>query len=339
MNSRQLLAFVTVARTRSFTLAGKKLFLSQSAVSHALTALEEELNCRLIDRDGKKLQITPAGEHLLHYGEKILADMAAARGSLQQRARWGASQLRVAADPFLGPFLLPNILISFRREFPDWVISVKDGGSRDCVEWLEQETIDMALAIAPSRAEAVEIVPLFTDELTWIVSPDHPWAQNGNMSFEDAGSQTFVCDNAATYTYRLLEKYFEPSGFRISWGLELGSLESVKEMVKTGEAVTALAPWTVRDELEENSLVSVPLGKRKLKRNWCLLHSPDHKTRLADEMFTKLCIQAASALMQSPKLAVAITSILYFFSLNSGWLDFGASDIGWMDFDILDVAV
>src|SRR3954469_8167592 len=106
MNSRQLLAFVTVARTRSFTLAGKELFLSQSAVSHALSALEEELNCRLINRDGKKLETAPAGEHLLHYGEKILGDMAAARGSLQQRARWGASQLRVAADSFLGPRLL-----------------------------------------------------------------------------------------------------------------------------------------------------------------------------------------------------------------------------------------
>src|ERR1041385_7187964 len=102
MNSRQLLAFVTVARTRSFTLAGKELFLSQSAVSHALTALEEELDCRLIDRDGKKLQITPAGEHLLHYGEKILKDMQGARNSMQQRSRWGASQFRIAADAMFG---------------------------------------------------------------------------------------------------------------------------------------------------------------------------------------------------------------------------------------------
>jgi DNA-binding transcriptional LysR family regulator len=339
MNSRQLLAFVTVARTRSFTLAGKELFLSQSAVSHALSALEEELNCRLINRDGKNLQITPAGEHLLHYGEKILADMAAARGTLQQRSRWGASHLRVAADKFLGRRLLPGVLISFRREFPDWVINVKPGESRDCVEWLEQETIDMALTIAPSRAEAVEVVPLFTDELAWIVAPDHPWAENETMSPADISAQTFVCDNAASYTYRLLEKYFEPSGVRINWELELGSLEAVKEMVKGGGSVTALAPWTVREELEEKSLVAVPLGKRKLKRNWCLLHSPQRKTRLADEMFTKLCLQAANVLMDSPRLALAVTSVLYFFGLNSGWLDFGGSDFGWLDFDMLDVAV
>jgi DNA-binding transcriptional LysR family regulator len=334
MNSRQLLAFVTVARTRSFTLAGKELFLSQSAVSHALTTLEEELNCRLIDRDGKKLQITPAGEHLLHYGEKILADMAAARGSLQQRARWGASQLRIAADAILGPYLLPEILVSFRREFPDWVINVKVGESRECVEWLEQESIDMAITMAPSRAEAVEIVPLFTDELAWIVGPDHLWAQNGNFAIEEIPSQTFVCDGAGTYTYRLLEKYFEPAGCRIHWDLELGNLEAVKAMVKASGSVTALAPWSVRKELDENSLVSVPLGKRKLKRNWCLLHSPDRKTRLADELFTRLCLQAANMLIESPKLAVALTSVLYLIGL-----DFGCPDIGWMDLDMLDVAV
>jgi DNA-binding transcriptional LysR family regulator len=334
MNSRQLLAFVTVARTRSFTLAGKELFLSQSAVSHALTALETELNCRLINRDGKKLQITPAGEHLLHYGEKILADMAAARGSLQQRARWGASQLRVAADGFLGPRLLPEVLISFRREFPDWVINVKAGESRECVEWLEQEAIDMAVAIAPNRAEAVEIVPLFTDELAWVVAPEHPWAQNGFAPMEEVPLQTFVCDNAGSYSCRLVEKYFEPAGARIHWELELGSLDAVKEMVKEGNTVAALAPWVVRNELEEKSLVSVPLGKRKLKRNWCLLHSPNRKTRLADEMFTKLCLQAANMLMDSPKLAVAMTSVLYLINFV-----LGSSDVAWLDFDTLDVAV
>ena len=156
---------------------------------------------------------------------------------------------------------------------------------------------------------------------------------------EEIPSQTFVCDSAATYTYRLLEKYFEPTGFRIKWELELGSLEAVKDMVKASNTVTALAPWSVRKELDENSLVSVPLGKRKLKRNWCLLHSPDRKTRLADEMFTKLCLQAASMFIESPKLAVAVTSILYFIGLNSGWLDSGCADIGWLDFDMLDVAV
>src|SRR4051794_32950105 len=102
LDSRQLLSFVTVARTRSFTQAGKELFLSQSAISHAVKALEEEVGHGLLDRNGKVLQITPAGEHLLHYAEKILADMSVARETLDQRAQWGISRLRVGANRSFG---------------------------------------------------------------------------------------------------------------------------------------------------------------------------------------------------------------------------------------------
>jgi DNA-binding transcriptional LysR family regulator len=308
--------------------------LSQSAVSHALTALEEELDVRLFDRDGKKLQITPAGEHLLHYSEKILADMEAARGSLKQRTRWGASSLRVAADEMFGPSLLPGVLKSFRREFPDWLINVRAGESRECVEWLAQDAIEVAITIAPSRSEAVEIVPLFTDELVWVVSPQHPWAQNGSVRPEEIPLQTLVCSNAASYTYRLLEKYFERDGFRLNWELELGSLEAIKEMVKEGDGVTVLAPWAVREELEQNTLAALPLGKRKLKRNWCLLRSLNHKARLADETFTKLCVQAASGLMLSPGLTVMLTFVLCVIGLDLGGSDVAAADVWWSDFDI-----
>lgn len=326
INSRQLLAFVTVARTRSFTLAGKELFLSQSAVSHALTALEEELDCRLFDRDGKKLQITPAGEHLLHYAEKILADMELARGSMQQRTRWGASQLRVAADGFFGPCLLPGVLKSFRKDFPDWLIHVKTGESRECIEWLTEDAIEVAITIAPSRAEAVEIIPLFTDELAWVVGPTHPWAQAGHVPPEEILTQPLVCGNAASYTNRLVERHFERDGLRLQWELELGSLEAIKEMVKEGNGVTVLAPWAVRDELDDNSLVALPLGKRKLKRNWCLLRSLNRKARLADEVFAKFCIQAVSNLITSPRLAVALTYVIYIASnLDFGWCDLDIS--------------
>lgn len=325
LNSRQLLAFVTVARTRSFTLAGKELFLSQSAVSHALTALEEELDCRLFDRDGKKLQITPAGEHLLHYAEKILSDMELARGSMQQRTRWGASRIRVAADGFFGPCLLPTVLKSFRKEFPDWLIHVKTGESRECIDWLNEDNIEAAITIAPTRAEAVEVIPLFTDELAWIVSPNHPWAQNGYVPPEEIPTQPLVCGTATSYTNRLVERHFERDGLRLNWELELGSLEAIKEMVKEGNGVTVLAPWAVREELDDNSLVALPLGKRKLKRNWCLLRSLDRKARLADELFAKLCVQAVNNLFTSPKLAVALTYVLYLAS---------NMDFGWFDLDI-----
>src|SRR4051812_44381940 len=169
IDSRQLLSFVTVARTRNFTEAGKELSLSQSAVSHAVKALENELGQSFLDRNGKKIQNTPAGEHLLHYAEKILEDMSVARVSLDHRTRWGTSRLRVGTNAAFCTSLLPDILRSFMNEFPGWQVTVQMGDTRQCVERLDHNEIDMAIVIAPSSAEAVQITPLFTDEIFWIV--------------------------------------------------------------------------------------------------------------------------------------------------------------------------
>ena len=328
LDSRQLLSFVTVARTRSFTQAGKELFLSQSAVSHAVKALEKELGHRLLVRDAKKIQITPAGEHLLYYAEKILKNMSVARVSLDQRNRWGTSRLRVGANESFSPSFMPGILRSFRSEFPDWPVSVKEGDTRECVEWLEQNEIDLAIAIAPNQAEAVEVTPLFTDEVVWIVSPTHPWSKASIAATEEVAAQNFICNNSSSYCVRLLEKYFERDGIRLKCSMELGSLEAIKEMVKEGTGITALSPWAVRKELDERTLVALPLGKRKLKRNWCMLRAPGRKSGLADETFARFSLEATKAVM-------SLTSVAAMF-LHTFWL---ANCVEWDFLELLSVTV
>src|SRR5437660_962525 len=88
LDSRQLRAFTSLARTGSFTLAAKELYLSQSAVSHSMKALEQDVGCRLLDRVGKKVLLTQAGEQLLHHAQKILSEMSQARDSLRQFGKW-----------------------------------------------------------------------------------------------------------------------------------------------------------------------------------------------------------------------------------------------------------
>ncbi len=83
LDSRKLLAFVTLAHCGSFTLTARELFLTQSAVSHAIKSLEDELGCRLFDRLGRKARLTPSGQHLLEYASRILADMQLARADLK----------------------------------------------------------------------------------------------------------------------------------------------------------------------------------------------------------------------------------------------------------------
>src|SRR5688572_7925898 len=98
IDSRQLRAFISLARTSSFTMAARELFLSQSAVSHSMKALEADVGCRLFDRMGKKVFLTQAGEQLLHHARKIFSEMEAARISLEHLGRWGQGRLRIGAS-------------------------------------------------------------------------------------------------------------------------------------------------------------------------------------------------------------------------------------------------
>src|SRR3954454_10066705 len=97
LDSRQLRAFHTLVGCGSFTEAARALNLTQSAISHAIRALEEEVGCRLLDRFGKKAALNQSGEQLLSHAEKILREMAQARDDLKQLGRWGGGRLRVGA--------------------------------------------------------------------------------------------------------------------------------------------------------------------------------------------------------------------------------------------------
>src|ERR1044072_8278293 len=107
LDSRQLRAFNTLARTGSFTMAAKELFLSQSAGSHSMKALEQEVGCRLFDRMGKKVLLTQAGATRLDHVEKILQEMAGAGAALEQWGKGGKSRLRLGASPPACQYILP----------------------------------------------------------------------------------------------------------------------------------------------------------------------------------------------------------------------------------------
>src|SRR5215831_1518785 len=118
LDSRQLRAFATLARTASFTQAARELHLSQSAVSHSMKALETEVACRLLDRLGKSVILTQAGEQLFAHAEKILAEMDLARERLAELGKWGHGRLRIGTSLTACQYILPSVLREFKESFP-----------------------------------------------------------------------------------------------------------------------------------------------------------------------------------------------------------------------------
>src|SRR5437868_13287047 len=109
LDSRQIRTFCAVARAGSFTQAARELHLTQSAVSHSMKALEADAGCRLLDRLGKKVVLTHAGEQLLQHATKILQEMNIARESLAHLGKWGRGRLRLGASTTACQYLIPPV--------------------------------------------------------------------------------------------------------------------------------------------------------------------------------------------------------------------------------------
>lgn len=290
LDSRQMLAFATLARRGSFTMAAKDLFLTQSAVSHTIKTFERDMGVRLFDRVGKKVHLTQAGEQLLPHAERILREMQDARTALEELQNWGHGRLRVGASTTACHHILPTVLREFKQSFPTCVIKIESGDHPRQLELLRSNQVDIALTLE-SESNAADLVfrPLFEDELRFLVSPMHPWAAQRKAPREAIAAETLVLYNKSSYTFRLVDEYFREEGVLLQNVIELGSMEAIKELVKIGIGAGVIAPWIAREELAKGALVSLPLGKRKLKRRWGVSFLKGRKLPLAEETFAGLC--------------------------------------------------
>jgi DNA-binding transcriptional LysR family regulator len=289
IDSRRLLTFVTLVRTGSFTRAASELFVTQSAVSHAMRGLEEEVGCLLLNRVGKNAQPTQAGEQLLRHAEVILKEMEIARAALDQLSKWGSARIRIGASITACQYILPDVLRKLKESHPNCFISIVPGDTPQLIESLREHEVDLALGLEPMSETQMEFVPLFNDELEFLVSPQHPWALAGKVERDQIVRESYIFYTKASYTFQMVEDHFKNEEMVLNKVLELASMEAIKEMVKLNLGVSVIAPWIAREEIEEGSLVCLPLGRRKLNRRWGILHLRGRRLSLSEEDFITLC--------------------------------------------------
>ena len=289
IDSRQLRAFVVLARVGSFTRAARELHLTQPAVSHSIKSLEEEVRCRLLDRVGKSISLTQAGEQFLAHADRILQEMEAAREKLGELGKWGHGRLRLGTSSTACQYILPSVLREFKESFPHCVIHIEPGDTTEALKLLRQNRIDLALTLEPQAEAQLEFRPLFTDELHFLTGPLHPWAVAGRVDRGEIHRQNFILYARKSYLSEMVEDYFRRERIVLSTSVELGNMEAIKELVKLGLGVGITAPWVAQKELAEGSLRCLPLGKRKLRRRWGILNRKGQRLTLAQETFIGLC--------------------------------------------------
>ena len=246
MEFHQLRYFVAVAEERHFTKAARGLHVAQPSVSRAIRVLEEELGTSLFHRMKGNVALTPAGETLLPWARRVLADVDGATGEVRELADLRRGRLAVGATPSLTITLLPPALAKFHSAYPGIDLVLQEAGSRDLVRELEQGVLDVALVILPVSHETLETSPLLREELVVAVAPDHALASRRTIPIADLKGVPLVmfCDGydlrAATVAA------CRRAGFEPLFALEGGEMDGVLRLAAAGLGV-AVVPSLVID--------------------------------------------------------------------------------------------
>jgi LysR family transcriptional regulator, low CO2-responsive transcriptional regulator len=294
---RHLVAFTTVLEAGGFTKAARALNLTQSALSHQIKTLEDQLGVEVFARIGKRTILTQAGEILLKHAAVVLRELADARQDLLELRDPGRGRLRISASGYSCYLLLPRILQEFKAEYPRVELSVSADYTGEAVQHLLEGMSDIALLIAPSSVHNLTIVPLATDELFVTVPAGHPWAKRRRVRWTDLATQVLITYNKASQTHQSLLQRLAKEGASVPETMEVREAEAVTEMVKVGLGIAVLPRWVVQADLQAGRLIALPLGLKGLKRSWAIAYLHGRQWPAYGQAFIRICRERFSSLI------------------------------------------
>jgi LysR family transcriptional regulator, low CO2-responsive transcriptional regulator len=294
---RHLVAFTTVLEAGGFTKAARALNLTQSALSHQIKTLEDQLGVEVFARIGKRTILTQAGESLLKHAAVVLRELADARQDLLELRDPGRGRLRISASGYSCYLLLPRILQEFKAEYPRVELSVSADYTGEAVQHLLEGMSDIALLIAPSSVHNLTIVPLATDELFVTVPAGHPWAKRRRVRWTDLATQVLITYNKASQTHQSLLQRLAKEGASVPETMEVREAEAVTEMVKVGLGIAVLPRWVVQADLQAGRLIALPLGLKGLKRSWAIAYLHGRQWPAYGQAFIRICRERFSFLI------------------------------------------
>ncbi len=290
LDTRQLRAFAALARCGSFTEAAGELNLTQSAVSHSMKALEDDLGSRLFLRSGKRVLLTQAGKELLSHAESILRRMGMARDAISSLEKSPRGRLRIGCSTAASQFILLAVLREFRDSFPLYNVTVLPGETPENMQRLREGEIDLSISLKPHEITGLTCQPLFYDHLELLVAANHPWATTPPTALAVA-EQTLIVTSRRSYTCELFRNHLLGQGVRANNFTELGSIEAMKQFVKLGLGTAIAARWTAEEEISRGEISCVRMPQGPIRRDWVVSHLEDRALNLAEQTFTGLCIQ------------------------------------------------
>ena len=263
MSDRRLKVFHTVARLLSFTKAAEALHMTQPAVTFQVRQLEEYFNTRLFDRTHNRVNLTPAGERVAEFAERIFDLYAEMENSVRDLTGEISGALTVGASTTIAEYMLPALLGEFKNKHPDINLRLKVSNSEGIVSMVEHNVIDLGVVESQVSNKNLIVEVCHDDQLVVIAAPDHELARRGGkVRADEIIRYPFVSREEGSGTRDVIIQYLIDQGVNpaeLNFSLELGSPEAIKGAVEAGMGITIISRSIIGKELKLKTLCELQL--------------------------------------------------------------------------------
>ncbi|MBM3116989.1 LysR family transcriptional regulator [Jeongeupia naejangsanensis] len=290
MTLTQLEIFALIADLGSFTAAANRLGISQSAVSHALRAFEQELGIELLQRRHGGITLTEAGQQTLNQARTLLGVAETMRQTAAEARGLQRGTLRIGSfGPTSSVRLLPTILTAFRTTHPGIDVFIDEGPDRQILHWLDERRIDLGFVVLPH--ERFDTHALAQDQLVALLAPGHPLATQASVTLPDLCNDAFILTEAGSA--ELVTSLFAQAGCTPRIRYRYTQLLNTLDAVARGDGVTVVAESALPRQTGAN-WTARPLTPPAL-RSIGLAMLDESKCSPAARAFVKIALQLERA--------------------------------------------
>ena len=271
---RRLQVFHAVAELNSFTRAGKRLHMTQPAVTFQIRQLEQHFNTRLFDREHNRIELTAAGRRVAEYAARILALYSEMEGSLRELTDDMAGTLMLGASMTIAEYDLPRLLVRFKQRFPEVNVRLLMSNSDGIVQMVVENKIDLGLVEGPVHNRSLAVRRYDLDKLVVALAPDHALANRPRIPFAALRGVPLILREEGSGTREVFLDHAHAAGFSLEdfdVVMELGSPEAIKGAVGAGLGVTVISVATLRKEIELGTLRAIDLDP-PIERPFSFVH-------------------------------------------------------------------
>lgn len=265
----RLRAFLAVAQAAGFSRAARELGQSQSALSQAVSGLEEQLGQPLFVRDRRAIHLTEAGRILREHAARALLELTRASDALSALRDVTRGSLQLGTSDTLASHLLPPVFAAFRAQYPDVELTLDNRPSPRIAERVAEHRLDLGIISLPlseslsvegkRMSELLRIEPLREQRDVVICPPNHVFARRRALSFAALANEPLVLLDGSTATRALIDQRFRELGIRPRVAMEMSSVEVIKRLVELGFGLSIIPALAARRELAQKSLRARPV--------------------------------------------------------------------------------